>query len=391
VILFDRCGTGSSDLPSGVDLPSWERWAEEARAVLDAVNSGQAVVFGTNDAGPTAILFAASHPDRTRGLILSNTTARFAAAPDYPGGIPEDKLAVMAEFVQQVWGTEKMLELSGETDPDPEYVHWWTSCQRLSLGPREASKLLFWEQSTDVRQALSAVRVPTLVFHRAAFQAIPAEQGRYLAEHIEGARFILLPGSAGGMGGSMAHKSAQPSTEFHSQIDEFLDALGGPTDTDRALATILFTDIVRSTELVASLGDRDWRELLESHNVIARAIINRNRGRLVKSTGDGLLATFDGPGRAIRCATALGEALRPLGIEIRAGLHTGEVEVTGDDLAGIGVHIAARILDAAGEGEVLVSAAIPMLVAGSGFEFDDRGERQFKGVPGSCRLFAVTS
>jgi class 3 adenylate cyclase len=189
----------------------------------------------------------------------------------------------------------------------------------------------------------------------------------------------------------MAHKSAQPSTEFHSQIDEFLDALGGPTDTDRALATILFTDIVRSTELVASLGDRDWRELLESHNVIARAIINRNRGRLVKSTGDGLLATFDGPGRAIRCATALGEALRPLGIEIRAGLHTGEVEVTGDDLAGIGVHIAARILDAAGEGEVLVSAAIPMLVAGSGFEFDDRGERQFKGVPGSWRLFAVTS
>jgi class 3 adenylate cyclase len=382
VIMFDRRGVGASDAPSGDILPSRERWADEARVVLDTVGSERAVILGLTDSGPNAILFAATHPARTKALILANTTARFAAAPDYPWGIPENLLPIATKFVQENWGTEAIVEYQPDAGTDAAFRYWIAKAQRLSLTPRDASAQFYWEQKTDVRQILKSVRVPTLVLHRRGAQPVTVEQGRYLAEHIAGSRFVELPGND-------LFLFTEPTAESFQAIEEFLDGLHGVVEPDRALAAILFTDIVGSTERASALGDREWRHLLETHDAVARTVVEQHRGRPVKTTGDGMLATFDGPGRAIRCAIALGDALRPLGLEIRAGLHTGEVEVMGADIAGIGVHIAARVMEAASAGEVVVSAAVPMLVAGSGFEFDDRGEHELKGIPGAWKLHAV--
>jgi class 3 adenylate cyclase len=382
VISFDRRGTGASDTPSGEALPSWEQWADDARAVLDAAGSERAVICGGADSGPTAILFAASHPARTRGLILMNTTARFAAAPDYPIGLPEDVLALTSEAVGKAWGTQGLSEW---TSQDPAFQRYFLKSQRMYMTPRKASRLFGSQMSLDVRDALALVRVPTLVLsHEGMQQPLSPEHGRYLAEHIMGARMATLSGKDLVIFGAA-------STDAPGYIEEYLRGLIGVTDTDRALAAVLFTDIVGSTERASALGDRQWRHLLETHDAVARTVVEQHRGRLVKTTGDGMLATFDGPGRAIRCAMALGDALRPLGLEIRAGLHTGEVEVMGADIAGIGVHIAARVLEAAQPGDLLVSAAVPMLVAGSGFEFDDMGEHELKGVSGTWRLHRVLS
>jgi class 3 adenylate cyclase len=251
----------------------------------------------------------------------------------------------------------------------------------MYMTPREASRLIQFELSLDVREALALVRVPTLVLHREGMpQPLSPEHGRYLADRIEGARLALVPGSHGMI-------FTEPFADAVRHIEEFLGGLVGVPEPDRALAAILFTDIVGSTERASALGDREWRNLLESHDAVARTVVERHRGQLIKMTGDGMLATFDGPGRAIRCAMALGDTLRPLGLEIRAGLHTGEVEVRGTDIAGIGVHIASRVLACAPPGDLLVSAAVPMLVAGSGIEFEDRGEHELKGVPGSWQLY----
>jgi len=381
VIMFDRRGSGSSDSASGETLPSWERWADEARAVLDAVGSERAVMFGCVDGGPIAIMFAASHPGRSRGLILANTTARGSAAPDYSVGLPHGDPT--AQFILQAWGTRTVADLSmPDAAREPAFVRWFVRSNRLSFSPREASTIVRWEQSLDVRDALSSVRVPTLVLHRQGFKLIPPEQGRYIADHGPGARFAMVPGSD-------ALLFTEPVAEGLRHIEEFLRGLHGAAEPDRALAAILFTDIVGSTERASTLGDREWRRLLETHDAVARTVVEQHRGKLIKMTGDGMLATFDGPGRAVRCAVALGDALRPLGLEIRAGLHAGEIEVRDNDIAGIGVHIAARVLGAALAGEVVVSAAVPLLVAGSGLEFEDRGEHELKGVAGTWRLFAV--
>ena len=240
-------------------------------------------------------------------------------------------------------------------------------------------------RSIDVRHVLASVQAPTLVMQQEGFAGVTPDSGRYVADHIGGARLVVVPGRDGIL-------YSDPTGEVFGHIEEFLDALHAAAESDdRALAAILFTDIVGSTEKASALGDREWRRLLESHDVVARTAVERHRGRLVKMTGDGMLAIFDGPGRAIRCAKSLGDALRPLGLDIRAGLHTGEVEVRGADIAGIGVHIAARVLEEARPGELWVSAAVPMLVAGSGLEFVDRGDYELKGVPGSWRLFAIAS
>jgi class 3 adenylate cyclase len=293
-------------------------------------------------------------------------------------------LVASTQFIQDNWGTEAIAEFSQpDAARDAAFRHWMAKAQRLSLRPRNARLNYQWEQGTDVREVLGSVRVPTLVLHRRGAQPIPIEAGRYLAERIAGARFVELPGND-------LMFFTEPTAEGLKAIEEFLSSLHDTAEPDRALAAILFTDIVGSTERVSTLGDREWRNLLESHDVLARTIVEQHRGRLVKMTGDGMLATFDGPGRAIRCAQSLRGALRPIGLEIRAGLHTGEVEVLGADIAGIGVHIAARVLDAAAAGELLVSPAVPMLVAGAGFHFDDRGERELKGVPGTWKLYAVT-
>lgn len=383
LILFDRRGLGASDAVSFEGFSTWERWADDVRAVMDEVGSERAAIVGVADSGPIAILFAATHPDRTRALVLFNTTARFLTDTDYPWGMAQTDIDAAVKVLEEVWGTEGFAEFGApNAGQDPAYRRWYAKMTRLACTPREASSYYHRVQFADVRAVLPSIRVPTLSLHRANSDYITVDQGRYLADHIPGARFEVVPGADMG-------PFLEPTGEILRHIQEFLRTVPR-TEPDRALAAVLFTDIVGSTEKAASLGDREWRTLLESHHAVARALINQHRGRVVKMTGDGVLATFDGPGRAIRCAFALRDAMDPLGIEIRAGLHTGEVELMGDDIGGIGVHIAARVLDQACGGELLASSAVPLLVAGSGIEFEDRGEHDLKGVPGTWKLFAVT-
>jgi len=384
VIAFDRRGTGASDAPSGDNIPLWEQWADDARAVLDAVGSERAVICGVADSGPAAILFAGSHPSRTRGLILINSHAGRFATPENPAGVPEGELARMQQFVLDNWGTQSLAQFVSPdlVKHDAILGPWFAKNQRMYMTPSAASRVI--PQSVDVRDALALVRIPTLVLHREGFQPVPVDNGRYLAEHIAGARLAIVPGKDGWI-------FTEPAGEALRHIDEFLGGHTAVLVPDRALAAILFTDIVGSTERASAIGDRAWRDLLATHDALARTLVDQHKGRVVKMTGDGMLATFDGPGRAIRCALSLGDALRSVGLEIRAGLHTGEVEVIGEDIAGIGVHIAARVLGASPPGELLVSPAVPMLVAGAGFEFEGRGEHELKGVPGTWKLFAVKS
>jgi class 3 adenylate cyclase/pimeloyl-ACP methyl ester carboxylesterase len=388
VISFDRRGSGASDSPSGEALPSWELWADDARAVLDTVGTERAVIAGNADAGPAAILFAAIHPSRTGGLILMNTCARFEAAPDYPAGRSREDFVLITQLVEDTWGTEAMGPFTAPdlASRDPDFSPWFAKNQRMYMSPSAAAKVLQGQQAWDVREALPLVGVPTLVLHVEEFMPIPAGHGRYLADHITDASLILLPGTD-----AVFYGPNEPATDLAKvKIEEFLGGSTLVAEPERSLSTILFTDIVGSTAMASELGDRAWRNLLETHDAVARTVVGQHRGRVVKMTGDGVLATFDGPGRGIRCALALNESLRPLGVEIRAGLHTGEVEVREEDIAGIGVHIAARVMDAAMAGDLLVSPAVPMLVAGSGIEFEDRGEHELKGVSGTWHLYAAT-
>jgi class 3 adenylate cyclase len=357
--------------------------------VLDAVGSDHAVICGIGDSGPTAILFAASHPSRTQALILSGTAARLSTTADYLPGGPDDAVISASQFVQNNWGTAAMARFAGpETSVrDQDFIEYFARSERLYMSPRQARdvfrvQLVSW----DVRGALALVRVPTLVLHReeAAFP-LTADHGHYLRDHIAGARLAMLPGREMGWFGQ---------SEGLHEIERFLAELSPVAPPDRALAAILFTDIVDSTERASAMGDQAWHNLLDTHDALSRTLVEQHRGRLVHASGamgDGILAIFDGPGRAIRCARALNEALRPLGVSIRAGLHAGEIDLRETGIAGIGVHITSRVLSQANAGEVLVSAAVPMLVAGSGFEFEDRGEHQLKGVPGTWRLYAVKS
>jgi class 3 adenylate cyclase/alpha-beta hydrolase superfamily lysophospholipase len=389
VISFDRRGTGASDAPSDETLPLFEQWADDARAVLDAVGSDHAVIWGGADSGPTAIVFAASHPLRTQALILMNTAARLSTTADYLPGGSEDAVASTSQFVQDNWGTDAMAQYSSPElhRRDPNFGEWFARTERLYMSPRQARdvfrvQLMAW----DVRSALPLVRVPTLVLHpeEAPFP-LTADHGRYLSEHIAGARLAMLPGADMFL--------YLGDSESSREIDRFIRDLSPVAQPDRALAAILFTDIVGSTERASAMGDHAWHSLLDTHDALARTLVEQHRGRLVHASGamgDGICATFDGPGRAIRCARALNEALSPLGVSIRAGLHAGEIDLRETGIAGIGVHIASRVLSQADAGEILVSAAVPMLVAGSGFEFEDRGEHELKGVPGTWRLFTVT-
>jgi len=382
VIAFDRRGTGASDVPSGDLLPLWEQWAEDARAVLDAVGSERVVICGVADSGPAAILFAVGHPSRTAGLILVNSQASSVAVDGYDADQLEADLVAFTDFVVTNWGTQSLGEyiFPDIADKDPVVGPWFAKNQRLYMTPTMASRLM--PHRMDVRPVLPLVRVPALVLHREAFPPVPVEHGHYLAEHLADSRLVVVPGRDGWI-------FTEPADTALRAIDDFL---GGHTPidvSDRELAAILFTDIVGSTEQAAAIGDEAWRSLLATHDAIARTLVDQHQGRIVKMTGDGILATFSGPGRAIRCALALRDPLRAVGLEIRAGLHTGEVEILNDDIAGIGVHIAARVLSVCPPGEVWVSPAVPMLVAGAGFDFDDRGEQALKGVPGTWNLFAV--
>jgi class 3 adenylate cyclase len=331
------------------------------------------------------MLFAATQPERTQSLILFNTAARQIKDVDYPWGYDRQAdIEDIVSFIEENWGTNVMAQLGTPSlAADEAFCRWMAKSARMMCSGHEAAAYVRQTAAIDVRNILPSIQVPTLVLHRREVPYMTMAQGQYLAEVIPGARFVSVPGSD-------VTIYTKPNAQIVDQIEEFLTGTPANAGTDRALATILFTDIVGSTERAASLGDRRWRTLLQGHDQAARGIIKEQGGRLIKLTGDGVLATFEGPGRAIRGAFALRDALDLLGIGIRVGLHTGEVELRGDDIGGIGVHVAARVLEYAKPGELLVSAVVPLLVTGSGVQFEDRGEYELKGVPGIWRLFAVS-
>jgi class 3 adenylate cyclase len=382
LILIDKRGTGLSDPVSLDRLPTLEQRVDDVRAVMDAVGSDRAALLGISEGGPMNILFAATYPERTAALVLYGSFARLMRDEDYPFGLPPDAIERTWPSIAEDWGRAAALELLAPSRAQDDQLRaWWARYQRLSASPGAAVGLLRMAAGIDVRPILPVIRVPTLVLHRRERFVLPAN-GRYLAEHIPGARFVELPGDD--------HLYFVGENDaLADEIEEFLTGARPLPEPDRVLATVLFTDIVASTERAAALGDRRWRQLLASHNALVRRELVRFRGREVKTVGDGFLATFDGPARAIRCACAIRDGVRALGLEIRAGLHTGECELMGDDVGGIAVHISARVVGSAAAGEVLVSSTVKDLVAGSGLRFVARGTHHLHGVPGEWRLFAV--
>jgi class 3 adenylate cyclase len=384
LIRFDRVGTGASD-PAPLDhLPPWESYAEELAAVLDEVGSERAAILVSLDAGSMALYFAATKPERTSALILFNTTAKYLAADDYPVGIPREIAEVLLGQLDQLWGTEAMAQLVVPSRADDErFRRWFAKAARSAASPRAAQAFLRVMFEIDARPLLPLIHAPTLVLHRIGYPLIPIEHGRYLVEQIPDAKLIELPGSDG----SLPYQAADIALDH---IEEFLGDLRRPSAPARVLATVLITDIVASTEQAGRVGDRRWRELLDVHDELARRLVEEFGGQLIKTTGDGILATFDGPGRGIRCAAALRDELRGIGLQIRVGLHTGEVELRDGDIGGIAVHIAARVMAVAGPGEVVTSGTVRDLVVGSNIAVEDRGPHALKGIEGTWQLFAVT-
>ena len=381
LIFFDRRGTGASDAVALNAMPTWEEWTEDIEAVLKAAGSKRTAILATLEAGPIAVLFAASHPEVVSALILVNTTARYLEADDYPIGASPEFVDMFVETFAKGYGTPELTRLfnPGRAD-DTEYVRLVSKMIRSSATPRmAAAQYDYILRSLDVRHALPLIQAPTLVLQVTESPFLPVEQGRYLADHIEGATFIEIPGA----------NLTMAENPVLDEIAEFLTGERPEVEVERILTTVLFTDIVGSTARVASLGDERWHSLLDAHDRAVREQLRRFRGREINTTGDGFVISFDGPARAIRCAKAAIESTGKLGVQLRVGLHTGECEVRGDDLGGLAVHIAARVGALAAPGEVLVSGTVKDLVVGSGIEFADRGEHELKGVPGSWKLFAV--
>jgi class 3 adenylate cyclase/pimeloyl-ACP methyl ester carboxylesterase len=384
LILFNRRGTGLSDsIPRG-EPPAWEEWVEDLRWVLDSAGSKRAALLAEEGFSIPGLVFAASYPERIQALVLLNCYASLRRHDDYEWGFPEDALERWVAAAVAQWGTGgRLATYAPELANDERFTGWFARLERSSYSPSTWEAVVRAGAATDVRGILPVIKPPTLVISHAGHPWVRLGHGRYLAEHIPNAHYVERPGF---WGFSWLHDADWTLDE----VQAFFTGTRGATDLDdRVLATVLFTDIVGSTQRAANLGDQRWQEILDEHDTVTRREIERFRGRLVKSTGDGVLATFDGPARAIRCGVALTDALRPLDIEVRTGVHTGEVQVRDADLGGIAVHIADRVMGEAGPGEVLVSGAVPPLVAGSGIEFVDRGVRSLKGVPGEWRLFAV--
>jgi len=381
LIMFDRRGCGLSD--PVLTPPPLEEQMDDVQAVMDAAGSERAAVFAQLEAGAMAMLFAATHPNQVGALVLYATLARTTWAEDIPWAArPEDRDARIAGLADQ-WGqgAEAAL-LAPSAASDPTFVEWYARLQRLSGSPTTALKMMQAIGETDVRDLLPSIRVPTLVVHREGDEFIDPRHSRYIAERIPNAKLVMLEGSEN-------LPLMGDTDEILDDLQEFLTGTRAQREPDRVLATVLFTDIIDSTRRAAELGDRDWRAVLERHDTLVRRQLERYQGREVKTMGDGFLATFDGPARGVRCAQSIADEVKALGIEIRAGLHTGECEMRGADVAGMAVHIGARVGAQAGPGEVLVSSTVKDLVVGSGIEFADRGERELKGVPGAWRLFAV--
>jgi class 3 adenylate cyclase len=381
-ITFDRRGSGLSDPFFGA--PTLEDQMDDLIAVMDAVGSERVAIVGTLEGGPMAATFAATHPDRVSALVLYATFARATWAPGYEFAWPADvRDEHMAELVEH-WGEGRVVAgVAPSEASDPGFMEWGGRLERLAASPSTIRRLMGLIGEFDVRDVLPSIRVPTLVMHRRDDSFIKIEHSRYLAQQIPGTRYVELEGSDNMF-------SLGDSEGLLGEIEEHLTGVRHVHEPDRMLATVLFTDICDSTRQAAEMGDSGWRSLLERHDALFRHALDRHRGREVKRTGDGFLATFDGPARAIRCAASVAEAMGSLGIQVRAGLHTGELEVMDGDLGGLAVHIAARVLDRASPSEVLVSGTVKDLVVGSGIGFEDRGEHELRGVPGEWRLYAVS-
>jgi class 3 adenylate cyclase/pimeloyl-ACP methyl ester carboxylesterase len=380
VIFLDLPGTGASDSFMSGALPTLEQWADSIIAVLDDLGSREAVLLAGVGAVATGALFAATHPSRTAGLVVLEGFADPTA--ERTDGLDSEELIAA---IVSMWGTGELQHVWNPDMPWNEEIRaGWARHDRLAASPGTAAVMMTLVAELDVRAVLSTIRVPTLVVHHTDDPLILPEWGKYIADQIPGAKYVELPGR------NMYHFVEPWRPSFH-EIAEFLTGHQTELADDRVLATVLFTDIVDSTRRAAELGDRDWRALLDAHDAVVRSQLARFRGREVSTSGDGFLAMFDGPQRAIRCAMAIRDTVQALGIQVRAGLHTGECEVRGDDIGGIGVHIGARVSALAGANEVLVSSTLRDLVIGSGLGFEDRGAHQLKGVPGEWRLFAVAS
>jgi len=376
LIFFDQPGTGASDPVTPGALPIMEQWADSITAVLDDLGSHAAVLVTLVGSFATGALFAATHPSRTAALVVLEGFADTS-------GIPHLEEAIAA--VVEMWGKGEYEYVVNPDMPWNEEIRaTWARYERLAASPGTVALMMPLLSEVDVRALLPTVRVPTLVLHHIDDPVIPPEWGKYIADHIPGAKYVQLPGRN-------VNHYVEPWHSSFQEIAQFLTGHQADVADDRVLATVLFTDIVDSTRRAAEMGDRDWRALLDAHDAVVRSQHARFRGREVNTSGDGFLAMFDGPQRAIRCAMAIRDAVQALGIQVRAGLHTGECEVRGDDIGGIGVHIGARVSALAGPNGVLVSSTLRDLVIGSGLEFEDRGSYELKGVPGEWRLFAVTS
>jgi pimeloyl-ACP methyl ester carboxylesterase len=383
LIVFDKRGTGLSDRVSNNALPDLEQRMDDVRAVLDAVGSQKAALFGPSEGGPMSALFAATYPERTTALILYGTFASTIRDSAYPWAMDPEERRRVIEAIPQTWGQGLYVDLLAPSlSSDQRFRNWWARLERLGASPGAAMALRRMNGQIDLRPVLPAIRVPTLVLHRSGDRDSSLEEGRYLAARIPEAKFIELRG--------IDHLPwVGDQDAVLDEVEEFLTGVRQGPEPDRVLATVLFTDIVSSTERAAELGDQGWRHLLESYYGVVRRELARFRGREVGTAGDGFLAVFDGPARGIRCASTTRDAVHTLGLRIRAGLHTGECEVMGDQLAGIAVHIGSRVAARAEADEVLVSSTVKDLVSGSGLHFVDRGTHPLKGVPGEWRLFAA--
>jgi pimeloyl-ACP methyl ester carboxylesterase len=381
LILFDMRGVGLSD--RGPQPPVLELQQDDVGAVLDAAGSTSAVVFGGARAGTMAMVFAATHPDRTDALILYAPVAKTVSTPDFPyGRSPEEQENFNERFVREV-GTGRNLALQAPSVAgDEHFSRWWARFERLVASPSAYDELGRILTDLDVRSVLPAIRVPTLVLQRTEDKIVSAGQGSYVAEHIHGARFVLLPG--------VDHVPFIGDADaILDEVEEFVTGARPTPEADRILATVLFTDIVGSTALQASRGDQGWREIVERHHAVVRSLLARFGGEEQDTAGDGFYARFDGPARAIRCAGEIVRGVRPIGIEVRAGIHTGECELIDGKCGGLSVSIGARVASKAGPSEVLVSQTVKDLVAGSGLTFEDAGEHDLKGVPDRWRLYRV--
>jgi class 3 adenylate cyclase len=378
LIFFDQPGTGASDPVTPDALPTLEQWTDSITAVLDDLGSREAVLLAVDGALPTAALFAATHPSRTTALVVLEG---YADAGDRTEWVGHEALAAMVAM----WGTGEIQHVLNPDMPWNDEIRATLARQeRLAASPRTVALMFPLVSEMNVRAVLPTVRVPTLVLHHTDDAMVPPAMGKDVADHIPGAKYVELQGR------NLYH-FVEPWRESFQEIAQFLTGHQPDVADDRVLATVLFTDIVDSTRTATTMGDRDWHALLDAHDAVVRVQLNRFRGREVGTAGDGFLAMFDGPQRAIRCAMSIRDAVQALGIQVRAGLHTGECEVRGDDIGGIAVHIGARVSALARPNEVLVSSTLRDLVIGSGLEFEERGAHELKGVPGEWRLFAVAS